>query len=157
MDPVVTESAARYAVSSHISETGYVNHTKAIHLMKSADILLLVINNVEGAAGIMTGKLFEYIAAGRPILGIGPTHGDAAEAVRQASAGRMFTYEDAKGVADFLRANIAAKRRGQRMEGATWKAAQTFSRLSQTRQLSGILSEMVEALDPAQPHGEADA
>jgi hypothetical protein len=51
---------------------------------------------VPSAKGIITGKIFEYLAIGRPILCIGPTDGDAAHIVNEAGAGPVVGFEDLK-------------------------------------------------------------
>jgi hypothetical protein len=58
--------------------------------MKSSDLLLLVIPEDKSENGILTGKLFEYIGARVPVLGIGPTAGDAAKIINECKAGKMF-------------------------------------------------------------------
>ena len=58
-------------------------------MLQSASILYLPINNTPNAKSIQTGKLFEYLAAGRPILGTGPADGDAAQILKECQAGEM--------------------------------------------------------------------
>lgn len=142
VDPVIVQAAEQQGVGAHVTVGPYVDHAEAIRLMKSADILLLVVNNVKGAEGIMTGKLFEYMAAGRPVLGIGPVDGDAAEAIGRVSAGEMFDYDDAAGVSRFLAEYVDAVRSGKIVTGASWEASQAYSRVSQCKDLSEILTQM---------------
>ena len=47
-----------------------------MRLMQAARVLLLPINDTPNMAGILPGKLFEYLSVGRPILAIGPATGD---------------------------------------------------------------------------------
>ena len=46
--------------------------------MLSSSVLLLVIAKHPGNRSFLSGKLFEYIAAGKPVLCLGPVDGDAA-------------------------------------------------------------------------------
>ena len=57
-------------------------------------VLLLCINNVPSARGIITGKIFEYLQAKRPILAIGPEDGDAAEILKNTNSGSIFGFEN---------------------------------------------------------------
>ena len=50
----------------------------------------------------LTGKMFEYLALKRPILGIGPVDGDAAAILNETGAGKMFDYADEAGIRQFL-------------------------------------------------------
>lgn len=61
----------------------YVPHKEAIQFMKDATLLLLIIPNVAENKGILTGKLFEYMATGNPIIFIGPNDGDAATILKE--------------------------------------------------------------------------
>ncbi|MBL7922562.1 MAG: glycosyltransferase, partial [Bacteroidia bacterium] len=54
---------------------GHVSHADAISYMLRSDALLLIIPDSEGAEGILTGKLFEYLGARRLIIGLGPVEG----------------------------------------------------------------------------------
>ena len=49
----------------------YVPHDQVFQLQQSSQLLLLLINNTPNAKGILTGKLFEYLASGRPVWAIG--------------------------------------------------------------------------------------
>ncbi len=84
----------------------HVHHAEAIRYMTSSDVLLLVIPDVPDNAGILTGKLFEYLASGVPVLGIGPEQGDAAAILRKCRAGVMFDYGDRKAMKSFLEEKI---------------------------------------------------
>lgn len=82
--------------------TGYLPHDAALRQAGGCALLLLVIPRVTDNAGIVTGKVFEYLALQRPILGIGPVEGDAATILQETGAGRMFAYADAEGMRQFL-------------------------------------------------------
>ncbi len=75
---------------------GYVPHAVAIQYMFSSDLLLLVIPKIENNKGILTGKLFEYIACKVPVLLLGPVDGDAASIIKEAKSGVVCDYDDSK-------------------------------------------------------------
>ena len=81
-----------------------VPHDRAVALMRASAVLLLTVEAWSYAAGVVPGKTYEYLAAGRPVLGIGPPDGDAAHVLRDASAGPMLAPDDVDGVAAALRA-----------------------------------------------------
>jgi len=68
---------------------GYRPHHELVSAMKRADLLFFIVPDTSYAKGIPTSKLFDYLGAGKPILGVGPTDGDAAEILRQTNAGMM--------------------------------------------------------------------
>ena len=62
--------------------------------MVSSDILLLIIPKLEENKGILTGKLFEYIASGTPIILIGPPRGDAAVILSEFKNVKIVDYSE---------------------------------------------------------------
>ncbi len=53
-------------------------HDEVLIAQREASLLLLLVNDTPNAKLILTGKLFEYLAAQRNIICIGPKDGDAA-------------------------------------------------------------------------------
>ena len=92
----------RFSSVLDILVTDYIPKSELNSELINADILLLVIPDIENNKGILTGKLFDYLGAGKPILGIGPTDGDAARILEAASAGRVFSYLDFEGLEGVL-------------------------------------------------------
>ena len=72
---------------------GYVSHQKAIEYQNKSQVLLLLIPNVKNNKGILTGKLFEYLKAKRPILAIGPEKGDLATILQETNSGVIVNFD----------------------------------------------------------------
>jgi glycosyltransferase involved in cell wall biosynthesis len=85
----------------------HVSHDEAILQMQNSGLLLLIIPSIEGNKGIVTGKIFEYIASMRPVLGIGPVDGDAADILSDTGAGKMFAYNDVAGIKEYIDSGMA--------------------------------------------------
>jgi len=113
----------------------YVSHNEAVRLMMSSSALLLVIPRHEKNNCIITGKLFEYIASGKPVILIGPPDGDAAQILSDTGAGRVFTHTDTEGIRNFLMQLL----KGEFTIPVAGK--EKYSRRNLTRDLSLILSE----------------
>lgn len=73
---------------------GYVSHKEAIAIQKKTQVLLLLIPNVPKSAGILTGKLFEYLTAKRPILALGTEDGDLSEILEHTKSGVVIAHEN---------------------------------------------------------------
>ena len=81
---------------------GYIPHQQAISQMAGASILLLAIPDSPDNKGIVTGKFFEYLAAQRPILAIGPLGGDVDIMVQKCKAGKLFSYDETEKMRQFI-------------------------------------------------------
>ncbi|MFK7747122.1 MAG: glycosyl transferase family 1, partial [Kordia sp.] len=73
---------------------GYVSHQKALQLQRASQLLLVIEIDAEKTKGIIAGKLFEYMAAERPIMGIGPEDADIAKIIQQTNTGTYFLYTE---------------------------------------------------------------
>lgn len=72
----------------------HVPHDEVKLFQESSQVLLLLINNAPNAKGIVTGKLYEYLASLRPILAIGPEDGDAAKILAETNAGQTVSFDN---------------------------------------------------------------
>jgi len=91
----VLESIKENRLMSNLEMINYISHNKVIAFQKSAQVLLLAVNNVPSAKSIITGKIFEYLQANRPILAIAPTDGDLAGIINTTNSGYVVDFEDA--------------------------------------------------------------
>jgi glycosyltransferase involved in cell wall biosynthesis len=80
----------------------YVNHRDAIKYMMESSVLLLIIPDHHSNRSIITGKLFEYLASGKPILCIGPEDGDAADILNTSGNGKCAGYNAIDGISHIL-------------------------------------------------------
>jgi glycosyltransferase involved in cell wall biosynthesis len=89
-------------LKNNLTHIDYIKHNKVIKHQKSAQVLLLLINKVPSAKGIITGKVFEYLQAERPILAIAPTNGDLSEILINTNAGFIIDFKDKKNLKELV-------------------------------------------------------
>ena len=70
----------------------YVNHEEAVNYQRRSQLLLLAEIDSPQTRGIIPGKLFEYLAAKRPILAIGPEQWEGGEIVKRTNSGIVCNY-----------------------------------------------------------------
>lgn len=112
-EALVDELGLRSVVRIH----GFVERAAALEVIRRADWLLLVIetlpnwNGVGSFTGAYTSKLFEYLAAGRPILALVP-NSLAGTLITDARAGVVAPNDDPEAVAAAIAAIAAGSYRG---------------------------------------------
>lgn len=119
--------------SLEVEHIGYVEHELSVRYLLRSSMLLLVIPRIENNRGILTGKFFEYLAAGKPVLAIGPINGDLAAIIGETNCGRIFDYSDQEGIGDFIRQVFNKEIRIQANN------AEKYSRQNLSQQLSKLL------------------
>jgi hypothetical protein len=77
-DISVSQRIEEFQLQDLVELVPYLSHDQAILAQQRAHVLLLLVNQSQNAKAILTGKFFEYLATGRPILVIGPTDGEVA-------------------------------------------------------------------------------
>ncbi len=138
----VQATLRRYGLAAVAETVPYLPHDAAVREMQRATALLLTIEPYRHEHGTTTGKLYEYLAAGRPILGSGPTDGAAADLLRTTGAGRMIERDAADGFAEHLLALYQAWERGAIPEGASAEAAAPYSRRAQAGEVAALLDTL---------------
>lgn len=92
---------------------GFLPHDQALAAMKGADALLLLIPRAGGLGlSVLSGKLFEYLAAERPVLALVPPEGIAADLLRSTGFGRIADPDDVGAIRAQLEGLVEAWRAG---------------------------------------------
>lgn len=81
----VIRLAEQFEVSSYVTSLGFLPREQALCMQRDADVLLFLEFEAPGVEGILTGKLFEYLHAGPPILAIGISQDSTAGGIIHAS------------------------------------------------------------------------
>jgi glycosyltransferase involved in cell wall biosynthesis len=90
-----------YSVGPFVELSGFVSRKDALNCQKHADLLLLLEWTDSAAGGVFTGKLFEYLGAGKPILAIGPPDGVIDQTLKETGMGVL--ENDPKKLATIIR------------------------------------------------------
>jgi hypothetical protein len=139
VDFSVLEDIRVLGLEANLTKIDYLPHADAIARQQSSQLLLLLINNTANAKGILTGKFFEYLASGRPILGVGPVDGDAAAVLKQTSAGVMVDFDDVEATKLAIWKYYEQYRAGTLQVDAS--SVEQFSRRNLTAELVQVLSQ----------------
>ena len=118
----------------------YLPHDEVANSQNSAQVLLLPVNQVPFAKGIITGKVFEYLQSNRPILAIAPKDGDLAEIIAVTQSGVVVDfYEKEKLKEDILSFYKKYKGKNLRIES---KNIEQFNRKEIALKLNDLLKKL---------------
>jgi len=119
----------------------YAPHRESIQHMQYADLLLIYIPSGANTQSILTGKIFEYLRTGKPILALAPLDGLAAEIVREAGTGFVADYADIEGIKTQILRLWTLWRDGKLGE---IKADAEYVRQFDRKQQAGVLGGLIE-------------
>lgn len=142
VDEAVYDAIDQEGLTPNLVDLGYCSHVTAIREQQAASVLLIPLRNAPEMRSILPGKVFEYMAARRPVLGFGQPDGIQAQLLRETGAGITCDWEDEAGARAFIR-----KAWDQHLAGgvpATKGDVARYSRRSLTRQLAGLLDQVAE-------------
>ena len=142
VDGSVRTSVQEAGLSEQCTFIPYLPHQQALAEVFSAEVLLLLINNTANAEGFLSGKVFEYMAASRPILCIGPEQGDAAALLQETGSGLTHGFSDIAGIAETLRKWFTDWQQGQPLVHPRPEAIQNYTRPAQAAQIAGLLNAL---------------
>ncbi len=134
-----------FGLADCVTVAGYVSHAKAISYQLGADVLLLVVAPVPGSQAVATGKIYEYLAAATPILGLVPP-GFAADLLMEANAGIVVDPDNIDQMASALRDLYEKWRDGGIDYQANEGVVSRYERSRQAAKLAGVLDSISEPI-----------
>jgi glycosyltransferase involved in cell wall biosynthesis len=97
------EYAESLGLGEKVELLGDVSRRRSLELQRDSEALLLLIPESGGRGrGVLTGKIYEYLAAERPILAVVPPDGAAARLVRDTGSGTVVPPDDVEAMREAL-------------------------------------------------------
>jgi glycosyltransferase involved in cell wall biosynthesis len=102
LDATACAELRRTPLGDRVRITGQLDHASTIRAMHSANVLLLIANTTPGADATVPGKLFEYLAVGRPVLAIAPPRSSTADVLDSTGGGWLAPADDPPAISNIL-------------------------------------------------------
>ena len=142
VDKEVMDSIREAGIGDAVVNLGYCNHKKAIWEQCAASLLLLPLRNDPEYRVILPGKLFEYLASKKPILGIGQEDGATAAVLKETEAGVMADWDNEKAIREFIELIWNKFDGGRRYVQWETKNIDRYTRRSLTAELAKLLDSV---------------
>lgn len=139
VDAAVRKAIEEYIPQQNLEYLGYLSHQESLEVMRTSDLLVLTNFPAERSAGIIPGKLFEYLASGNPLLSVGPAGADVATILEETRAGMHFLYHQKEEMKTYLRELMTKERPTERNTAAIAQ----FSRERLTEKLALLLDGLI--------------
>ena len=138
------EWAEAKGLADRIEVLPHVPRRQALELQRDSEALLLLLPEAGGRGKtVPSGKIFEYLAAERPILAAVPPDGVAAQMVREAGAGVVVPPDDVASISTALD-GLVKRWQANALDGATLEPGlkERLSRKTRTREFADLLESL---------------
>lgn len=140
VDKAVLDTIDQAGLTPNLHLPGYLDHAATVDVQRSADVLILPLRNDPDYAIILPGKLFEYLASRRPILGIGQKDGAMARILNDTKSGITAEFSDVDTMESFLHDAWTQHKAGG--IPPTGGDIDKYSRQSTAKQLAALLDKI---------------
>lgn len=136
-DTFKSYAEAHPVLTSITTFSAQVPHKEIVKLYGQSAALLLVLTGYKDAEGYMPGKLFEYMATGLPIIGVGPENGDADKLLKNSESGEMINSDNSDKIRQTLLGYFESWKDGSSSSTISYT---NYSRRVITKKLTELLS-----------------
>ncbi len=142
-DIQITGAIGQAGLAENLIDLGYQPHSRAIAEQQKASLLILPLRKEPEYKAVLPGKLFEYLASWRPVLGIGQPDGAMAMILDQTKNGTVIAWNDRDSLAGFIDSCWTDHLKGRlNVEDADLSQ---FTRRSLTRQMAQLFDSATDA------------
>ena len=137
------EFADSLELGDRVEVIPFVPRRRSLELQRDSEALLLIASEAGGrGTGVIPGKVFEYIAAGRPILAAVPAGGAAARLIEEVGAGVVAPADDVDALQAALLELHGRWKRGELEVELTPEARERVSRRARVAELAGLVRDV---------------
>ena len=142
-DQEIVNSIETAGLGPNLVNLGYQSHEVAVREQRNASVLILPLRKEPEYEAVLPGKLFEYLASRRPILGIGQTDGAMAQVVRNTGSGIVYDWNEEQKIRRWVDFSWEEFKNHELLDNAT--DISMYSRRRLTKRLSSLLEEITKS------------
>ena len=140
-DKEIVDSIHSAGLGQNLKDLGYQSHESAVREQRNASILILPLRKEPEYEAVLPGKLFEYLASRRPILGIGQTEGAMARIVRDTGSGIVYDWNEEKKIRAYIDLCWEEFKENELKDNSS--DISMYSRRRLTKRLAALLNEVI--------------
>ncbi len=140
-DYSVRECLQEYELEKYAEFNNYMPHDEALKITAASAVLLLLLNNTPDVKGRIPGKMYEYLASGRPMLMIGPAQCDSADILQETHGGYRADFDNESEMKSAV--VVLYDDWKNSVSSSDVSKIERFSRRNLTKKLSEILDSMI--------------
>jgi glycosyltransferase involved in cell wall biosynthesis len=141
MSPKIKQQFIDYGLGDILQEKGYMKHSESVKQLGEASVLFLINPKSKNEHIHVPGKLYEYLAAQKPIVSISSSMGESKDIIDACNAGKHFSREDIDGVFAYLKTLAAQWLENGHVDLETNNVFMKYSREQEAINLANAIKE----------------
>lgn len=129
----------RFGLGDSVRKDSFQAHSNVLQCNLNSDLLLLLVGDEAKQKPVYTGKFFEYLRSGRPILALAPKGGAVARVLRETGHGEALLSTQVGQIKAMILREYRKWQSGEPAELLRAPAIARFERKELTRQLAEVL------------------
>ena len=143
ISPGVQKMLKETKIYDNIIINDYVEHDKAVRIMQEASINVLLLPDDDEGKWIYSGKIFDYILAQRPILGIVHKEGVAAELINSNNIGLGCGHDEKEKAKEYILKIYKKFKNGEDLFTDSINRCSEFDRINLTKRLTQCFDKVM--------------
>jgi hypothetical protein len=127
-----------------VDTLSYIDHQECLKHMVNSDAMLLIEGGGPGSEAFYTGKIFEYIQTGNPILAVIPENGAAADIIRRTKTGIVCNWDNINKIEEGFLKLYNAWLRDIKIINPDYQEISRYDRRTLTRNLAELLDNTLK-------------
>ena len=141
-DEQILKSIEDAGLSGNLEDMGYQPHAVAVEQQRKASLLILPLRKEPEYKAVLPGKLFEYLASWRPVLGIGQTDGAMSMILNNTKTGFVLNWDDKMSIEKYI--DICWKDHLNGRLSVEDADISQFTRRNLTRRMAQLFDKLIE-------------
>ncbi len=141
-DKAIISSIINAGLAANLRDIGYVSHQDAVREQKNASVLILPLRKEPEYKATIPGKLFEYLASRRPVLGIGQKDGAMARILESSKAGVVSDWNEYAEIYRHI-SNCWELFKADKLEAGT-ENIEKYTRKALTRDMAALMDSLIK-------------
>ena len=141
--PENIQTAQRYNLGSILDQTGYVSHQEALTYNVNSDLLLSLMGDDHRMQYSYSGKIFEQLRSGHPILAIAPSGGVIDQVLQETGHGKSFVSTQIDGIKQMILEEYRRWKQSDHTERFYSPKIRQFERKLLTGKLAALFDRVV--------------
>lgn len=138
-DKRIYRELARYrTLASKLTFSGYIDHCEVKHKYANSGCLLVLQNRTKNAKGHIPGKVFEYLASGKPILALADPNSDLGRIISDCQAGKTCNFDDKESIKNSVMSIF-----NQKIPSPDMQKIEAYSRKNLTKDLTEVIDKTI--------------